>query len=144
MERFLIQLSILILISNLCLGQSINSNDMKPNSGATSSCHGSYENKSIGICSNKTDTLTILQLKGCSRLSVDNDNKKVITSFRLWYKPNDTTMAMKSISGDQIPKDIINKIIALGIKKIMVDEVFGVEGKTNLNLGSRWFYLKFW
>jgi hypothetical protein len=116
---------------------------MKPNSVATSSCHGSYENKSIGICSSKTDTLTISQLKGCSKLSVDNDNKKVITSFQLWYKPNDTTMFEKSISGNQIPEDIIKTIIALGVKKIMVNEVFGIEEKTNLNLGYRCFYLKF-
>jgi hypothetical protein len=63
MKRFIIQLFVLIIISNLCLGQSINSNSMKPNSVGSSSCHGSYENKSIGICSNKTDTLTIFQLK---------------------------------------------------------------------------------
>jgi hypothetical protein len=51
-------------------------------------------------------------------------------------------MVKHDISGDQIPEDVVETVIALGVKKIMVDEVFGIEGTTNLKLGYRSFYLK--
>ena len=143
MEKVLFHVFVLIIISNFCLGQGNKSNSPQVfTAGPTPSCHGSYENKSIGICYQTTDTLTVTQLKGCLKLSVDKNNNKEITSFRIWYQSSDTSWVQRNVTGNQIPEDIVKKVIDLRVKKIMVDEVFGVEGKTNLNLGYRWFYLK--
>ncbi|MGA3014112.1 MAG: hypothetical protein ABSD71_08755 [Bacteroidales bacterium] len=143
MEKVLFHVLVLIIISNFCLGQGNKSNSPQIfTAGPTRSCHGSYENKTIGICYQTTDTLTVNQLTGCLKLSVDNNNNKEITSFRIWYPASDTSMVEKSITGNQIPVEVIKTVIDLKVKKIMFDEVFGVEGKTNLNLGYRWFYLK--
>jgi hypothetical protein len=143
MKKVLFYFSILIVLSNFSFGQDVNSNSSQVfTAGPTSSCHGLYENKSIGICYKTTDTLTVTQLKGCLKLSIDNNNNKEITSFSIWYQSSDTSWVQRNVTGNQIPEDIIKKVIDLRVKKIMVDEVFGLEGKTNLNLGHRCFYLK--
>ena len=136
-------ISLLFIMVTPCLSQSNYSGPSLSGAGNTRSCHKPAENKAIGICNAKQDTLTFSQLKNCKTLTVGDNPKQLITSYKLgYYKAYSSTYVVRFVSGNQLPSDLIDTIIGKGTRKITVNEIIGVEGDVNLDLGYRCFFLK--
>ena len=143
MKKTINILALLIATTITCFGQSNYSSSFMSGEITTKSCRRSIENKSIGLCNIKADTLIYDQLKGCKVLTIGENGKQVITSFKLGYFLTDTTTFVERfVPSNQIPKDIVDAIIKSGTRKIIFSEIIGVEGTVNLDLGYRFFYFK--
>ena len=142
--------TLLIISTTFCFGQSGNSNSNIPKDKISKTCRDQIENKEIQFCNIQADTLTFAELKECKELTIHNrllkiadSNKKRITSYILCYfKSNGTDLVKCSGSGNQLSSEMIAGIIESGTKKILIDEIIGLDGTVNLDLGHRWFYLK--
>jgi hypothetical protein len=143
MIKTIIIQALLIGSTILSFGQVNHSITIKSGENQNKSCHNPIENKAIGLCYLKADTLTYDQFKGCKELTTGDNNKQVITSYNLCYFLADgTTFSVKYVSGNQIPMDMVQTIVSSGIKKVIFDQITGIEGTENLALGYRCFYLK--
>ncbi len=143
MKKTIIIQVLFIATTITCFGQSNYSSSILSGQITSRSCHRSIENKAIGLCYTKADTLIYDQLKGCKVLTTGENGKQVITSFKLGYFLNDTnTFIERYVPGNKIPEDIVDAIVKSGIRKIIFSEILGVEGPVNLDLGYRWFYFK--
>jgi len=143
MNKINIILALLIATTITCYGQTKYPLSNISSGTASKSCHRSVENKDIGLCNIKTDTINLDQLKGCKVLTINENGKQLITSFKLGYfLPDTTAFVERYVSGNQIPKDFVDAIIKSGAKKIVFSEILGVDGTVNLDLGYRWFYFK--
>ena len=143
MKKIIIILALLIVTTMSSFGQTKYPLSDISSGTASKSCHRSIENKDIGLCNIKTDTINFDQLNGCKALTVNENGKQLITSFKLGYfLPNTTTFVERYVAGNQIPKDFVDAIIKSGAKKIIFSEILGIDGTVNLDLGYRWFYFK--
>jgi len=148
-KTILIQ-TFLILSTAICFGQITNSDANKPAETTSKTCKKPLENKEIEFCNIQADTLTFAQLKECKELTIHNSlskigdsNKKRITSYILYYfHANGTDLTKYNGSGNQLSCEMISGIIESGTKKILIEEIIGLDGTVNLDLGHRWFYLK--
>jgi hypothetical protein len=143
MKKTIIILAFLVASTVLGFGQVNYPITSKAGENQNNSCHSLIENKAIGLCYIKADTLTYDQFKNCKELTIGVNNKQVITSYKLGYSLTDgTTFVEKYVSGNLIPKEMVDAIVSYGIKKIIFEQITGIEGTENLALGYRWFYLK--
>ena len=143
MIKTIILQTLLTVSTTICLGQVSNSDNIKPKDTTVKSCHRHVENKTIELCNINADTLTYDQLKECNEITIRDSTKQIITSYLLSYFFSDgTTMFQTKGSSNQISSEAVAGIIASGTKKILFDEIFGIEGTKNLDLGHRYFYFK--
>lgn len=148
-KTILIQ-TLLIVSTSICFGQVTNSDANKPAETTSKTCKKPLENKEIEFCNIQADTLTFAQLKGCNELTIHNrllkisdSNKKRITSYILCYfQANGTDVMRWNGSGNQLSSEMVAGIIESRTKKILIEEIIGLDGTVNLDLGHRWFYLK--
>ena len=148
-KTILIQ-TFLILSTTISFGQAISLNSKNPEDKISKSCRNPIENKEIEFCNIQADTLTFAQLKECKELTIHNkllkigdSNNKRITSYILcFFQVNGTELKKWIGSGNQLTSEMITSIIESGTKEILIEEIIGVDGTVNLDLGHRWFYLK--
>ena len=148
-KTILIQ-TFIIVSTTFCFGQSVNSNSNIQKDKISKTCRDQIENKEIEFCNRQADTLTFAELNECKELTIHNrllkiadSNKKRITSYILCYfKSNGTDIVKWSGSGNKLSSEMIAGIIESGTKKILLEEIIGLDGTVNLDLGHRWFYIK--
>jgi hypothetical protein len=141
-KRIIIQ-ALLIVSTSFCFGQVSYTNSAISDSKVSNSCYHAIENKTIGICKIKTDTLTYDQLKKCNKLTIGEDTKEVIVSYYIGYSPDTSRYVERSVESNQIPNDLITTIVDNQIKRIIINKTKGDDGTEKFDLGYRCFYIKF-
>ncbi|HLO92104.1 MAG: hypothetical protein ACM3ME_02750 [Chloroflexota bacterium] len=145
-KKTLIQ-TLLILSITVCYGQiSVTST---PGTLTHKTCKLTPENKEIRLCNVLVDTITYAQLAECHKLTILTKSMqavasdKRITSFILTYFPHDSSDVIQStVIGNEMPGNLVSSIIESGTKKILIEEIIGLDGTINLDLGHRWFYIR--
>ncbi len=141
-KRIIIQ-ALLIMSTLFCFGQVRYSNSASTDSKSTNSCHKSIENKTIGICKIKTDTVSYDQLKKCNELTIGEDNKEVISSYNFGYFLDISTFVRRLVGSNQLPGDLVSTVVTDRINKIIISDIKGDDGKEKFDLGFRCFYIKY-
>ena len=150
MKKSVLIQQFLILLITRCIGQINTLSSNHVNEQTPKTCQIAIENKQIEYCYMNLDTLTFSQLKECKKLTILDNLRRVdsstlirITSYLLRYMHADgTTMTEHRATDDRISNEMISWIIESGTKKILFEEIIGIDGEKNLDLGYRWFYLK--
>lgn len=143
MKIILLVQALIIISTTLCCGQISVSNEKKSVEKITKACKRPIENKDIVLCSIKADTLTFEQLKNCNELTINNNKNQKITSYLLsFYLPDGTTVREFKSASNKLSKETVTEIINSDVKKILLEEIIGTEGKEYISLGQRWFYFK--
>ena len=142
MKKNILALTVILLQVIICFGQEINLAPNRSESTATNSCRKQIENKAIGLSNITSDTLTYKQFEHCDKITVKSLLGVEITSYKLnYFLPNGADLLEITVLNDKISEELIERIIAAGIKRLIFSEVTGVKGTERILIGYRCFTL---
>lgn len=138
MKKQLMYQAIIALLSFSAFGQIDGSEIGSNETTVAKSSIAAASNKSITLCNIAADTLTFDQISSCNELIISGETTRKILSYNLIIiYPDGTTIHEYFGKGNEIPENVIERIISSGTKKIFFEKVHVTDGTEKKDIGYR-------
>lgn len=132
-------LLVLTFLSSICFGQNP---DTLNTTTRVDSLNRFAENKNIGLSHITADIISFSQLMNSHELTIENIRDWEIVSYDLiYFIPEGNSVNIYAGMGSKIPDDIIEKIIASGSNRIVLENIVISRKGESDKAGYRNFYL---
>lgn len=130
MKKSIVVLGVMLISAGLFAQNS--AADLSPQ------CAGPIQNETLGLNCSDADTLSLEGLETCDALTVKDMSDTEVDSYRLVYQIEQDLLFI-SVENNRIPKSFLEAFRLSGARRLLAENVIGIENGKYVNLGYRWF-----